>query len=269
VGTRNVLLTPWRGGTPRRLSKALNLVLRNPAQWEIDKNQDKTGVIINWGTSRVIAPTRGRLLNYPSHVAIAANKMATFRRLQEAKVPTLDWTRDPEEAKEWLQKHSVIGHWDLHGHSGHGLYHFPKGGDLVPKDDKGPVRVWTKYFPKKVECRIHLVKNPQTNKFNHIYVEKARISEQRREEFGITESPATFIRTYENGWIFKRQVVLDAKALGVAIQALEAVGLLFGAVDILVKDGEYRVGEINTAPGCEGEVLAFYCRNFTPYLHAA
>lgn len=260
---RTVLLSPWRGGTPRRLCNNLHALRRTPDEWDRDKNKGKTTCLINWGCTKVMGTTAPKMYNWPSCVAKAANKLECFRALNAANVPTLDWTTDINKAREWHMQHSVIGHFDLHGHSARGLKLFKKGeGNLEAS------KVFTKYFPKKKEIRVHLIKDPHTGKYHALYLEKKRVSEERREEFDLTESPQTYIRTYDNGWIFARQVVPDVPAIDLGARALNAVGLTFGAVDIMSKDKTYVVGEINTAPGLEGECLTFYVKHLANLIHA-
>lgn len=63
-------------------------------------------------------------------------------------------------------------------------------------------------------------------------------------------------RNYKNGYAFQL-VTADAvprAAVDFAIRSIAALGLDFGAVDILVvSEGNYVVLEVNTAPGVEGE----------------
>lgn len=252
---RNVLLTPWRGGTPRRLANNLDLLRRTPQEWEEDKLKSKVGLIINWGCSRVMG-AGPRILNPASSVAIASNKLACLRRLREKIVPSLEFTLDIDEAKEWLKKSSVVGHFNLHAHSGQGLELFKKGSKLERSD----IKLFTKYFQKKVEARVHCIIGAD-GKYRCLYLEKGRVSQGRWSEFDITETPQTYIRTWDNGWIFKRNVNTDLAACNLAAKAMEACGLAYGAVDILIKDGAYLVGEVNTAPGLEGQCLAFYVKH--------
>lgn len=250
---RTVLLTPWRGGTPRRLANNLDLVRRTPHEWELDKSKNLVGLVVNWGCSKVLG-AGPRVLNPASAVSIASNKLSCMRRMNAKGIPTVEFTLDRGEAEEWLKKSSIVGHFNLHAHSGQGLELFKKG-KSISRDD---IQVYTKYFPKKVEARVHCILGPDGKKYQCLYLEKGRVSEGRWSEFDLTETPQTYIRTWDNGWIFKRNVNTDLKACDLAAKAMAAVGLSYGAVDIMFKDDTYIIGEINTAPGLEGQCLAFY-----------
>lgn len=63
-------------------------------------------------------------------------------------------------------------------------------------------------------------------------------------------------RNYDNGFVFQlcREDSIPRGAVSAASAAVEAIGLDFGAVDVLLgKDGEFYVLEVNSAPGVEGE----------------
>lgn len=245
-------MSPWRGGTPRRLCNNLNLILRTPDQYEKDKAKNKTSLIVNWGCRRVLG-AGPKVLNPPSAVAIASNKLHCLKRLHDKGVPTLEFTLEQAKAEKWLDRVSVVGHFNLHAHSGQGLELFKKGGAVTRKD----ISLFTKYFPKKVECRVHCIQ-VEGGKYKCLYLEKKRVLEDRYKEFDIQESPETFIRTYDNGWIFARHVSTDLRAVELACAAMAACDLAYGAVDVMYAGEDYVVGEINTAPGLEGQALGFY-----------
>lgn len=246
----NVLLSPWRGGTPRRLCKHLGLYLRTPEQIRAIP-VPHIGTLVNWGCSLSV-PAR-KTFNRASLVAAAASKLMSFRVLENAKLPTLEFTTDRNMAESWRDVASVFAHTDPHAHSAQGLTLIKKGtGDALPD-----AKVYTKYFPKTVESRTHIIRTDKG--FDHMYMEKRRVLENRYAEFGLKESPSTFVRTWGNGWIFAREVQEDGGAVELALKAAAAFKLDYCAVDIMKdKKGTYVVGEINTAPGLEGKALEFY-----------
>src|SRR5438128_2711102 len=123
---KNLMVSPWKGGTPRRLCKALNLSLLSISEMESIPS-DRHRTLVNWGVSRPFTGF-GKVLNRAAAVATASNKLATFRILKDAKIPTLEFTKSQEEATGWLGSSSVICHTNLHGHGGSGLEIVHKGG---------------------------------------------------------------------------------------------------------------------------------------------
>lgn len=256
-----ILLSPWKGGTPRRLCKELGMALFRPE--DMTQIMDtplriKHTTLVNWGVS---APFTGfaKILNRAPAVATACNKLATFRVLKDAHIPTLDFTTDREEALKWLPDYSVFCHTLLSGHGGSGLKLVLKGEKDLPT-----AKVYTKNFPKTVESRTHIIKG--VSFVHHMYMEKKRINPDRYDDFGITEKPDNYIRTYDNGWIFARNVVEDGHAVELAQKTIEVLHLDYGAVDILRKGGKWVVGEVNTAPGLEGQSLNFYVEHLRSLL---
>ncbi len=79
-----------------------------------------------------------------------------------------------------------------------------------------------------------------------------------------------YVRNVENGWVFCREdiaVFEDVKAL--AIEAIRALGLDFGAVDIIrTKKGRNYVLEVNTAVGMEGTTVEKYRTALANYVSA-
>lgn len=247
-----VLLSPWRGGTPRRLCNNLKMLLRTPDQYEKDPRKSAVRLIVNWGCHKVLG-AGPKMLNPASAVACAANKLSCLKRMHEKVIPTLEYTLERPKAEDWLRTTSVVGHHNLHAHSGQGLELFKKGTGIT-RDD---IKMYTRYFAKKVECRVHCIQT-EGGKYKCLYLQKKRILEGRFKEFDLTESPETWIRTYDHGWIFARDVSTDLRAVELACKAMDATGLAYGAVDIMFNEDNYVVGEINTAPGLEGQALAFY-----------
>lgn len=250
-------MSPWRSKTPRKLAEALHLPLRTPGQILARHLTRNIRGILNWGAR--VGWGNIKTINQVGAITIASNKLKTFQCLERAQIPTLEFTKDPAKAAEWLKDHSVICHKDLHGHSGLGLELIKKGAESVPDAE-----VYTKYFRKKVESRVHIIK--QGSGFQTFYLEKKRVLKERYDEFELKEAPSTYIRTYANGWIYAREVKDDPTAIELAKRALSLVGLDFGAVDVMHDGKTYVVGELNTAPGLEGEAFSFYVDNLKQLL---
>jgi glutathione synthase/RimK-type ligase-like ATP-grasp enzyme len=108
--------------------------------------------------------------------------------------------------------------------------------------------LWTKYFKKRQEFRIHVWGNDVLD-----------IQEKRKRRGA--EGVDTRVRSHENGWVFCRDGVTCPQAVSLAaVAAVQALGLDFGAVDIGWNE-HYQmpaVFEVNTAPGIEGTTAERY-----------
>ncbi len=67
------------------------------------------------------------------------------------------------------------------------------------------------------------------------------------------------IRSYANGFLFSRYGIYPSEARDqLAVKAVAALGLDFGAVDLIEDKGKFYVLEVNTAPGIEDEMVPIY-----------
>ena len=196
--------------------------------------------VINWGnTSKSKAK---RIINKPEAVAIAVNKLKTFRTLTNKGIPTVPFTNDIEVAKAWLKNNFVV--------YCRGALESSQGGGItvaLHEEDLKEVPIYTRGIMLSTEYRVHVFDGKVID-----YTQKKRKS-------GVESSE--FIRNSESGWVFCRENVTLPKAVeSVSIAAIKALGLDFGAVDVLqstINNGVY-VLEINTAPGIEGTTLEKY-----------
>lgn len=215
----------------------------------------RVGTLINWGASNINRKIDGAIINNPEAIAKASNKLSAFKVFKEAKVTTPDFTESLEEANKWLAEGSiVVARTKLSAHSGEGIVIVDP--DAEPKVDIPNAKLYTKYVPKAEEYRLHVFRG------NVFFVQrKARNKE-------IPDDKVNWkVRNHGNGFIYANQdveVFSQAKAYKEAIKAIEALGLDFGAVDIVYnrnKDTHY-VLEVNTAPGLTGSTLDAYVAIF-------
>lgn len=112
--------------------------------------------------------------------------------------------------------------------------------------------LYTGYIRKSAEYRVHVVLG-----------EVVLIQQKRKENEVEQTADQRLIRNRANGWVFSVNNVTfadeDQRATieRVANDAISALGLDFGAVDLVVskKDGTPYVLEVNTAPGIESPTL--------------
>ena len=114
-----------------------------------------------------------------------------------------------------------------------------------------PCQLYTKYKKKKKEFRVHV--------FRGAVVDVAE--KRRRNKAARPEHFDGYIRNHGNGWVFCRDDITRPADLDqLAVAAVRALGLDFGAVDIIwnERDNKSYVLEVNTAPGLEGTTLEKY-----------
>ncbi len=193
-------------------------------------------LVINWGASNVpYEIAKCNILNHPQSVRKALNKLQAFQILSEG-VDIPEWTESPQEASKWLAEgFTVVARTVVEGHGGEGIV-------LVENDQELPYApLYTKYIPKTEEYRVHVFKDEA-----FFIQRKARKKEVPDEEVNWK------IRNLAGGFIFANQDVQVANACKEeAVKAVKALGLDFGAVDIIwnKKRDKYYVLEVNTAPG--------------------
>lgn len=213
--------------------------------------------VIVWGAAEVPRNVaESTLINQPHAIKSAANKLSAFAIMQRAKVPIPKFVSMKADAVD-LFKHTdmVVCRTILNGHSGHGIVLAEAPNELV----EAPLYV--EYIKKKEEYRIHVMYSNKERQY--IIVDRQRKARKRD-----AKAVNWAIRNLENGFIYQRHDVNVPKdAEKAAIEAVKALGLHFGAVDIIwnEKSNKSYVLEINTAPGLEGETAVNYAAAFERY----
>ena len=206
-----------------------------------------TDLVINWGNSQVPNFVCNWLYNSPVSVSLATNKLEAFTRFKEAGVPIPRFTTDRNEAREWGTP--VVCRKLLRASGGRGIVL----ADTVDQIVESPLYV--QYRKKTHEYRVHVVHGTITL----IHQKRRRGVEHR----GPNYNPR--ICNHDNSWVFciPTAPVPDC-VKSAAIQAISAVNLEFGGVDIIYnsKFDKCYVLEINTAPGFSiGSATAFAYAN--------
>lgn len=198
-------------------------------------------VVINWGNSSAIDIhlRNAKIINNPNCVYDATNKVATLSLLKNSGISVPRYTGDPGEALREYKR--VFVRQTLTGHSGEGII-------VVGSEDVvalPPAPLYVEGINKKNEYRVIVVGN------------KVVDIKQKRLSADAPEDRSKFIRNLSNGWIFARDNVEYVEGLNeTAINAVEALWLDFGAVDIITdKNNTLYVLEVNTAFGLEGQTI--------------
>lgn len=212
---------------------------------------NKSKILINWGSTQPPQyVTDCTLLNAPDKVAIAVDKAMSLHAFRGHDVPCPDYTNRLSDAHQWLEAgHTVFARTLTRASSGRGIVIM-----LPEHPDTWDVRaqLYTKYIKKRHEYRIHVVRGQV-------------IDTQRkglRQEFEGREDVNHLVRNLANGFVFVRndghvvpQVVKD-----VGVQAVNALGLDFGAADVIYNEraGRAYAIEVNAAPGLQGTTIESY-----------
>jgi glutathione synthase/RimK-type ligase-like ATP-grasp enzyme len=239
---------PYRQGSSsaKKLSQALGgKVLKRQGSSFIPKPSD---VIINWGDGQ--CPI-ANCLNKPDAIRLASNKLHAFRAMSLAGV-SVPLFADTTANVSWKGL-TVVRH-RLQGHSGEGI-------ELVEDKTNLPhAPLYVQYIKKEQEYRVHLGRRDVGNGVGVHTVAVQR--KARREGF---QNPNWQVRNHDNGFVFIRNgFTTPPSVIHEAKQALVALGLDFGAVDVVYneKEGRAYVLEINTAPGLEGQTITDYAAYF-------
>jgi glutathione synthase/RimK-type ligase-like ATP-grasp enzyme len=204
--------------------------------------------LVNWGAGSIPARV-GRdnltILNPAEAVSLSGNKLRSFERFAEfpnVRIP--QWTTSQEEARSIIQEGGVIVcRTQLRGHSGEGIVLAETVEQLVDAP------LYVKYIKKQKEFRVHVGSG-----------EVLDIQEKRRRQD--YEGDANFkVRNHHTGWVYCRENIEEPADLRQqALEAIAALGLDFGAVDLIynARQNQSYVLEVNTAPGLEGTTLEVY-----------
>ncbi len=208
------------------------------------------GDVINWGSSNVSRQIHGVILNAPDAVARAVNKLRAFHCLAEYGVMIPPYCTTLRGGEEMLGDGPVVCRTKLTGHSGEGIIIASTPEELV----EAPL--YTQYIKKKEEYRIHVMHGEA------FFVQrKARKLDVPNEEVNWQ------VRNLAGGFIYANQdVEVAEEAKEQAIMAVQALGLDFGAVDVILgTDKHYYTLEVNTACGLAGTTLDKYVEQFNRF----
>lgn len=214
----------------------------------------RSSFLVNWGVSDIPVGDEGLEphLNHQNNVYCAVDKSYAFHVLKESGVSVPEFlTATPSEDTSdgqgiWLARHTLTGS------GGKGIT-VVRPGDVFPS-----APMYVQYIPKLVEFRVHVFR--QLNGYDTL------VRQKLRQSTAYQTMDQRLIRNHDNGWVFGNVRDEDGadKAKAAATKAVEALGLNFGAVDVIIgrDDGVAYVLEINTAPGLTSDAaLDFYTDN--------
>jgi len=236
----------------RRIARRLNVTAVFPYQERVIGRKGRTSKDINIGCAKLEFSTE--TLN--ANISMAMSKKRTFDALDTLRLRHPPVFATPEEATQW--PYGWLGRRDgLSG--GRGITIF-KQGELPLQAAQYDFIVGI--IPGKHEYRIHVGKLPSG--------EYSILATQQKMNVRHNEN---IIRNYQSGVRYSTQELLMSergreRAKNKAIQAVQACGLDFGAVDMTQgEDGRLYILEINTAPGISSEpMFNAYLNYFKNYM---
>lgn len=202
----------------------------------------KRALNLCWGNKDVDAAEYPSL-NTCRAIYIASNKLETFQHLEENGVSHVPYTASKKTAQGWLEKGSVIFARTTGGQGGSGITIVGPGHASVLPD----LPLYTLYVKKKKEFRVH------------VFGGQVIDVQQKKKRNGVEAD--SLIRNHDNGWIFAHEDVVEPTGLReLGVQAVQALGLDFGAVDIIWNEKQNKcfVLEVNTAPGLSDSTAEKY-----------
>lgn len=227
---------------PSEGAQAVNAMFGNNSRLtRLDPVPQQYTTVINWGnTSPIHTGGRNvRVLNKPSAIAVAVDKLRALTALRDGGVRVPDFgTTYPAGTRDMYLARTVLG-----GSGGAGIV------VIRPGDAVARAPLYTKYVRKTMEMRIHVA-------FGRAIFLQLKLRERDNEQ----TADQKLIRNHENGWVFAPRPIegpiLEAAAAE-AVKAVAALGLDFGAVDIIIGKSDVLpyVLEVNTAPGIQSPTL--------------
>lgn len=211
----------------------------------IQKPRHRLDVLVRWGSRRIM-PQAKLVLNRAGAISRAADKVVALEMLQAKGIATIPFFLTWEEAYTAAEGGVIFGR----RRSGMG------GRDIVVYEphhrEPAFVHDWfTIYREPTREVRIHVV---------HDRVVRIQ---GKYKDFPEQAARNPYVRNYEQGYRFRApKQKLHSRRREQAIESVRALGLDFGAVDMLLfGDGaESLVLEVNTAPSCSPMTLAAYAQ---------
>lgn len=205
--------------------------------------------LIRWGSSRKLPSQPTVEINPAASVRRCSDKIATFEVLQNAGVSVPPWSRDIADLKRQCGSR-VPGDTFLARRN-----FLTNGRGIVPftwNDPVPPADFYSMYLPPTREYRIH-VANGQVIRIQGKYC-----------DFPDQAVSNQYVRNHGTGWRYRTpRQDLKPNRKQAAVNAISAMGLDFGAVDMMVQSdkGAFYVFEVNSGPACSPLTARCYISN--------
>jgi len=246
----NTIIQPYKAGSKSAKALAGAIGCKRIAIKRSTYRHRRGRKVINWGSQRLYPGIPEQdYINNPRAVALASNKLLTLQKLTEHAVPTLGFTTDRQEAQDKLDAmdvHSIYCRHLLSANSGRGI-EVIKHGQEVPET---PLYTYGLY--KWTEWRIHCG-------LSRYGMEKIKVQQKIKRGMSRRNPGEDDIRNCDADYTFRVQDLTIPDEEGfyrTAEEALKALGLHFGGIDMAHTREGWKVIEVNTACGLAGESTA-------------
>lgn len=214
-------------------------------------------LVINWGTTSNPWEVEGvKILNTAQSISLCVNKRSFFSALYDAGV---------REMPPFLSSHEEVLDMFLRAEEDQAplkvycrtLLESSEGRGIVVatnREEVVPAHLYTLGIPRILrELRVHCFQSSVID-----YAQKMRIGRAQREAEGLHLNRD--VRNRKGSWIYAREnVQINEELESICLNAMEVLGLDFGAFDILEdRAHSYYLLECNTAPGLTGTTLDRY-----------
>lgn len=241
-------LIPYKAGSASAKALADALGIRRLRQ-EGPQINLRGDILINWGCSTITRQIlNARVLNAPEAIQRSVNKLTAFQHMEEGDVEVPDHTTDIEDARSWINDgKKVVCRTKLSSYGGDGIVIAETSEQLVAAP------LYVKYIPKDQEYRVHVMNG------------RAFFAQRKARKTDVPDDQVNWqVRNLAGGFIYANQNVEISDAVrDQSVAAVRALGLDFGAVDVVVTQrGRVYVLEVNTACGLAGTTLDKYVEAF-------
>lgn len=237
------------GPTGRELAKSLHCRYGSRLTPKLRRELSQITNLIRWGNAGEFPISVVREINSRKAILNASNKLRALKLMKEAGISVPAFSIDHNELN-----YPVLGR----NFSGFG------GKDIVVYEEKGNHHYYgkshdfyTTYIPNTREYRIHIV-NGRIIRIQGKYLDHP---DQHKNKY---------VKNYDQGFRFRTpDTELHSRRKEESIAAVEALGLDFGAVDLIIgTDKNHYILEVNTAPSCSPLTLSQYAEAIGAILRA-
>lgn len=253
-------------------------------------------IFIGWGakTKTAVKIQAKHILNHPDNIRSNRNKFEALKKLSKAGITVGNFVEASTTEVAAKLKLPVVGRTNYH-QSGKNFWLCLSMTQVKEAIAEG-AQYFQEYLPITQEYRMHVFgdvfyavvktksKDPQ-KAYVESHAEKIKNSAESAGK-QIDEASVKFalekiasrnthsnplLRSHAEGWTFKEVAAkTDIKALSdVAIAAVKAVGLDFGAVDCgVTEDGKVVVLEVNSGPSLEGTSFTKWMTKFRQFVES-